>query len=995
MEVRFTTSDSGDNCDNACEAIGEECVEDMLFLQSAEEVSSWALEVGVACSQILDRCDIGESPIFLEDDGVCTFCSNPNHPGWDNGNRCGAQWDIRQRICPCTSTLAESTSTTTTPEESTTELPDGLVRGWPKPVGSPLRHEWFKCNNCGWLPSSVGGVVERMPQNDLGLTWHEACALWCEEEPDCVSAWHRISGNHCSLYNFTLPFGTNNNISNSHIYVKPMSNPITTSLAVSTSDYVSLMDTKSRDYLSHGNHQCDSYSDSRDVAIEEAKVYCSSHSDCGGFAVSQVWESFCPQFFSNNPTTYDNSAWTFFVKSEKENSNAFDGFTFITKDQGPADCGEFIGCDYGDEALQMQWCTETNCDLIQWCPANGEGLMSPSCHLRHDGRPRACLYRGCQSCTAESCDFNRDPNMTSGGVHQLGHWYTYFREATQDPTEPTLDPVVTSVYKKTDCRFDYSSTVRSAGDYGAHLNTPKTLEECEALCDAHPGCASFVVDQMGGGKCHLRTECPLVNEACIEASSWGFINYVKEDCEASAPTSLPDDLPSDIPSGSPSYAPSLAPITSSPSMHPSIVPSSTPSALPTNRRPSVAPTIKCAEGYELKQGMPMHGRGCTSEGISCTQRIYLGAPTRISTEECAALCSDSELCVAYSQDQGSFRDMCVTIDMSFYYRYNVHTREFHQGKGTYCEKAHTTMRPFDPEAKFTTSEPGQSCKDACESIEEECRSDLLFLQSAEEVASWALKAGVTCTSIVEQCSLAVAPLFDWSHPKFTNNEVVCTFCSEPEWKYGPVCNARFGSNTRICPCSSTWSSAPTKTPTTFPTDLPTLAGYEGSMCDVDDDCDSERCNFGEYPSRCREKEDHSSECNRDGDCESDLCLGRKCVDGRLNDRCTSNDDCQSGRCAFGIPFGDCRELAEHGNNCIRNNDCASQHCLLSTCTDHRDGAHCANDDDCLEGSSCVWSRGPGSKTGATCQKNHGCTWWNWLECSENCTWFQKVTMTCY
>merc|ERR1712200_399980 len=186
-------------------------------------------------------------------------------------------------------------------------------------------------------------------------------------------------------------------------------------------DYVSLMDSHSYDYLSHGNHQCDIYSDSREAAIEEAKVYCSSHSDCGGFAVSQVWESFCPQFFSLNPTTYDNSACTFFVKNEK-------------------------------------------------------------------------------------------------------------------------DPVVTSVYKKTDCRFDYSSTVRSAGDYGAHLSTPKTLEECEALCDAHPECASFVVDQMGGGKCHLRTECPLVNEDCIEASSWGFINYVKEDCDSSAP----------------SYAPSLA-----------------------------------------------------------------------------------------------------------------------------------------------------------------------------------------------------------------------------------------------------------------------------------------------------------------------------------------------------------------------------------------------------------------------------------------------------
>merc|ERR1712243_489795 len=93
-----------------------------------------------------------------------------------------------------------------------------------------------------------------------------------------------------------------------------------------------------------------------------------------------------------------------------------------------------------------------------------------------------------------------------------------------------------------------------------------------------------------------------------------------------------------------------------------------------------------------------------------------------------------------------------------------------------------------------------------------------------------------------------------------------------------------------------------------------------------------------------------------------------------NDRCNSNDDCQSGRCAYGIPFGNCQAPAEHGEKCIRNNDCASQHCLLSTCTDHRDGAHCASDDGCLEGSSCVWS-----KTGATCKKNHGCTWWNWNE----------------
>merc|ERR1719471_1428424 len=101
------------------------------------------------------------------------------------------------------------------PAPSTTA--PGLVRGWPADGTS---EEWYKCNNCGWLPSSVGGVVQTMPRNDLGLTWHEACAWWCDQEPECVTAWHRKSGNHCSLYNFALPFDANDHPS-SHFYVKP------------------------------------------------------------------------------------------------------------------------------------------------------------------------------------------------------------------------------------------------------------------------------------------------------------------------------------------------------------------------------------------------------------------------------------------------------------------------------------------------------------------------------------------------------------------------------------------------------------------------------------------------------------------------------------------------------------------------------------------------------------------------------------------------------
>jgi len=110
--IQFTTSGPGQSCDNACEAIAGECVEEKLVLQSAEEVESWAHAVGVTCSEIIDRCDIGDSPIFnykhWGKENKCTFCGNPLHPGWLNGNRCGAQWHHRERVCPCTSTPIEA-----------------------------------------------------------------------------------------------------------------------------------------------------------------------------------------------------------------------------------------------------------------------------------------------------------------------------------------------------------------------------------------------------------------------------------------------------------------------------------------------------------------------------------------------------------------------------------------------------------------------------------------------------------------------------------------------------------------------------------------------------------------------------------------------------------------------------------------------------------------------------------------------------------------------
>jgi len=90
---------------------------------------------------------------------------------------------------------------------------------------------------------------------------------------------------------------------------------------------------------------------------------------------------------------------------------------------------------------------------------------------------------------------------------------------------------LTDGYSKSDCRRPYSNNVRSVGDYGSYNGSGKTLDECQDLCAQTPDCKSFVVDQMGGMKCHLKSECPLRSEACIDGSSWKFINYYENSCE--------------------------------------------------------------------------------------------------------------------------------------------------------------------------------------------------------------------------------------------------------------------------------------------------------------------------------------------------------------------------------------------------------------------------------------------------------------------------------
>ena len=102
-EARFTISEAAQGCDHACAAIGEECRNDMLYLTTAEQVESWALAVGMTCTSISQRCDMGDSPVVY-DGGLCSFCNNPDHPGWTNRNPCSIAWHGRQRLCACTST---------------------------------------------------------------------------------------------------------------------------------------------------------------------------------------------------------------------------------------------------------------------------------------------------------------------------------------------------------------------------------------------------------------------------------------------------------------------------------------------------------------------------------------------------------------------------------------------------------------------------------------------------------------------------------------------------------------------------------------------------------------------------------------------------------------------------------------------------------------------------------------------------------------------------
>ena len=114
------------------------------------------------------------------------------------------------------------------------------------------------------------------------------------------------------------------------------------------------------------------------------------------------------------------------------------GFQLVNKKVGPGDCGTSLGCAYGNEAAQIQRCESKGCNLIQWCPYNGEGLDYPSCHSRYGGKSRACLYKNCNGCYKSSCNY-RSPSKYVGSK-RIGHWYTYFKGSNYaDPRQSFSD----------------------------------------------------------------------------------------------------------------------------------------------------------------------------------------------------------------------------------------------------------------------------------------------------------------------------------------------------------------------------------------------------------------------------------------------------------------------------------------------------------------------------------------------------------------------------
>jgi len=482
-----------------------------------------------------------------------------------------------------------------------------------------------------------------------------------------------------------------------------------------------------------------------------------------------------------------------------------------------------------------------------------------------------------------------------------------------------------------------------------HSDSSRTIQDCANVCSSRQGCTSFefAIGNTETGACITYTggDSNVRNDENRLSQDANWRSCVKETLRPSpSPTSSPTVSPTSEPTGHPSKSPSVSPTTSTakpstaptsgPTTSPTSNPSQTPSSSPVTSDPTALPTT--TRPTEIPSTSPVTSEPTAKPSIPPSlspSNMPTPSPTTSPTSTPTQTPSSSP----------------VTSDPT---------------------ASPTTTRPTQiPSSSPVTSEP-----------------------TVDPTAKPSIVPSVSPTNVPTPSPTSVPTTSPTSAPSQTpsSSPVTSEPTVDPTLTPTNVPTPSPTSGPTTSPTSAPSEAPTTNQPSKTPSTSPTHKGFEGSLCNADDECDSLRCNVGEFPYRCREKKPHSEECQKHSDCKSDKCLDGKCVDGRENDTCNSNDDCDSRRCAFGVPFGKCQHQVEHGSSCIRNNDCASGHCLLFACTDHRDGAHCVNDDDCVQGSSCAWSA-----NGGKCKKNNGCTFWNWSECSEQCTWFQKLTNTCY
>lgn len=104
----------------------------------------------------------------------------------------------------------------------------------------------------------------------------------------------------------------------------------------------------------------------------------------------------------------------------------------------------------------------------------------------------------------------------------------------------------------------------------------------------------------------------------------------------------------------------------------------------------------------------------------------------------------------------------------------------------------------------------------------------------------------------------------------------------------------------------------------------------GIQCDVDDDCDTNRCDSG----LCLSKQTSCMSCDEDSDCDGDdsMCLFYLCSNpfGKMDNQCVcrTGHDCFSGRCE-GYTYPICEARLGNGGTCNENSDCKSNFCSWS------------------------------------------------------------------